>query len=175
VAAFAVGADMRKEGTDAVKHAHQVDVEHPSPIVERDVVDAASSADTSVVANHMDISECLVRRLGSTLDADRSGNVADDAAYIRPKIVQAFNGDRQRVSLDIGEHHFHASLRKGTAKREPDAAGSACHECCLAGESPHNFPLKGFTERIISAKHARGHCRMSGSGVRRAKSENIRV
>src|SRR5713226_8002862 len=32
------------------------------------------------------------------------------------------------VGLDIGEHHFHAGLRKGPAEREPDTTGSAGHE-----------------------------------------------
>jgi hypothetical protein len=36
VATFAMSADVRKEGSDAVKHAHQVDVQHPPPSVERD-------------------------------------------------------------------------------------------------------------------------------------------
>jgi len=51
--------------------------------------------------------------------------------------VEAFDGCPQRVRLDIGEHHFHARLREGTAEREPDAARPACHECCLAGKLPH--------------------------------------
>jgi hypothetical protein len=58
VAALAVGADVRHEGADAVKHSHNVDVEHPSPILEREVVEAA--ADASIVANHVDIPKGLV-------------------------------------------------------------------------------------------------------------------
>ena len=60
VAAFAMGADVRQESADAVKHAHQVDVEHPAPVVERNVVNAAATGDAGIVADHMDISECLV-------------------------------------------------------------------------------------------------------------------
>jgi hypothetical protein len=86
----------------------------------------------------MDISERVVRRLGRTLDAEGIGNVAGNAAHIQPKIVQALDGNRQRIRLDIGEHHFHARLREGTAEREPDAASPACHECVLAGEIPHD-------------------------------------
>ena len=59
MSAFAMGADMRKEASDAMQNAHQVDVQHPSPIIERDVVDAAAAADTGIVAHHMDVAECL--------------------------------------------------------------------------------------------------------------------
>src|ERR1700687_3648453 len=140
VATFAMGADMRKEGTDAMKDSDQIDVEHPSPIVERDIVDAAAGGDPGIVANHMNISECLVRRRGRPLDTDGIGNVTANAAYFRPNIMQAFDGGRQRVRLDIAQHHFQAGLRKGPAKRESDTTSPACHECCLAGQLPHDCP-----------------------------------
>ena len=54
----AVGTDMRQEGSDTVQNAHQVDVEHPPPGVECDRVDAAATADTSIVADDMDCPEC---------------------------------------------------------------------------------------------------------------------
>ena len=47
----------------------------------------------------------------------------------------------QRVRFDIGEHYFHARLRKGATEREPDAARPACHACRLAGKLPHDSPL----------------------------------
>jgi hypothetical protein len=140
VAAFTVAADVRKEGTDTVQHSHQIDVEHPTPIVERDIVDTAAGGDTGIVADHMDISERLVGCLGRTLDADGIGDVTGNAAYVRPKTLQAFDRGGQRIGFDIGEHHFHAGLRKGPAERESDATGPARDECCLAGEFPHDFP-----------------------------------
>ena len=135
-----MGADVRKEAADAVQHAHQIDVEHPSPVVERDIVDAAGRGDTGIVANHMDISERLVRGFRRALDAEGVSNIASDAAYIWPKIVQAFDGGRQCAGLDIGEHHLHAGLRKGGAERKADTTGAACHECCLARQLPHDCP-----------------------------------
>jgi hypothetical protein len=60
VATFAVGADVRKERTDPVKHSHKVHVEHPAPSVERDVVDASAGADAGIVADDMDIAERIV-------------------------------------------------------------------------------------------------------------------
>ena len=93
---------MRQEGADAVQDAHQVDIEHPSPIVERDVVDAAGGGDTGIVANHMDIPECLKCGVGRVLDADGVGDVTGDAAYVGPEAVQAFNRGGQCAGLDIG-------------------------------------------------------------------------
>ena len=71
VAAFAVGADVRQEGADAVQHAHQIDVEHPAPVVERDVVDAAGGRNAGIVADHMDVAEGLDCLLGRAIDAWR--------------------------------------------------------------------------------------------------------
>jgi hypothetical protein len=59
VAAFPVGADVRQERADAVQHAHQIDVEHPAPIVEQNVVDAAAAGDAGIVADDVDVSERL--------------------------------------------------------------------------------------------------------------------
>src|SRR5215469_15152919 len=101
MAAFAVAADVWNESTDAVKHTHKVHVENPSPIIERDVVDASSGADAGIVADHMDIAEGIERRLGGMLDVGRIGNVTGYAADIRPKLVQAVEGGRQSVLLDV--------------------------------------------------------------------------
>src|SRR5262249_60863656 len=94
VTAFTVSANVGKERTDAVKHSHKVHVEHPSPIFERNVVDASEAADTRIVANYMDVAECLVRCLGRTLDAMRIGNVTGNAAHIRSKFVEIFDSNR---------------------------------------------------------------------------------
>jgi hypothetical protein len=144
MAAFAVGADMRQEGMDAVQDAHEVDVEHPPPVIERDVVDAAAAGDAGIVANHMDIAEGRVGRLGRTLDACRIGNVTGNAPHVRPDIAQAFDGGRQRSCLDIGQHHLHACLREGPPERQADTARPARHEGRLAGELPHDPPLFRF-------------------------------
>jgi hypothetical protein len=141
VTAFAVGADVRQEGVDAVDDTHQIDVEHPSPGVERDGVDAAATADTGVVANYVDVAERIVGRLGRSLDAGRVGDVAGDASQIRANIAQACDGGCQRVRLDVGEHHVHADLREDPAEREADAACSSRHEGCLAGEIAHGPPF----------------------------------
>ena len=57
MAAFAMRADVRQEAFDAVKHAHQVDVDHPSPIIQRDVVDTAAGGDARIVAHDMHMAE----------------------------------------------------------------------------------------------------------------------
>jgi hypothetical protein len=140
VAAFAVAADVRQEAADAVQHPHQVDVEHPAPIVERDVVDAAAGGDPGIVADHMDIAEGPIGGLRRALDAQGIGHVAIYAAHARANIAQALDRRRQRLGLDVGQHHVHAGLRKGPAERQADAAGAAGHECGLAGEFVHFSP-----------------------------------
>jgi hypothetical protein len=137
MATFTMRADVRQENTDAVKYPHDVYVEHPTPIFERDVVDSASGTHSGIVANYVHVSEFLVRLLGRKLNAGRVGNVAGDAADMRAKILKAFDSSRQRFSIDIGEHDVHARLRKYPAEREPNTACAACHECGLATYVAH--------------------------------------
>src|SRR5258708_7043806 len=99
---------MRQERPDTVKYPKNFYVGHPSPTFERDVVDAIAATDTCVVAYDMHIPECLVRGLGCALDARSVGDVANDATYIRLKILQAFDGGCQGIGFNIGEHYLHA-------------------------------------------------------------------
>src|SRR5262245_66373289 len=94
----------------------------------------------------MYVSESLVGCLSSARDAVRVGNVTGDTAY-PPKTFQAFDGRRQCLCFDVGEHHFHARLRKGSTEREPNPACSTCNERLLSESSsmislppssPHN-------------------------------------
>ena len=112
-----------------------------------------------IVADHMDAPERRVCCLGGPIDARRIGNVASDAAHIRSDAAQAFDGTRQRVRLDIGEHHFHARPRKGPAERKPDAARPARHERCLTGELAHGSPR--CVCNVTEARRARPSRRLS--------------
>ena len=140
MAALAVGADVRNERADAMHDAHQVDIEHPAPAIELDVVDTATAGNTGIVANHVHVSERVICCLGGTLDTDRIGHIAVDAAHIRADVVKTLHRSSQCVRLDIGKHHLHARLRKGPPERETDTTGAARHECCLAGEFLHASP-----------------------------------
>src|SRR5215468_3371127 len=113
---------MRKERMDPMDDPHQVDVEYPSPILECDFIYTPGGGDTGVVTQHVDVSEPLERRLGGTLDTDGIGDVAGNTVHVRTKIMQLHQGGGQRIGLDVGEHYFHARLRKGSREREPDAA-----------------------------------------------------
>jgi len=137
MAAFAVGADMGQKTFDAVEHAHQVDIDHPTPIIQRDVVDAAAGSDTGIVADHMHIPEGVECSLGCALDACRVGYIADGAADVGGDFLQAFDGGLQRIRLDIGQHHLHAGSSKRPAERQSDACGSAGHKGCLARKLSH--------------------------------------
>ena len=75
-----------------------------------------------------------------------------------PKLRRLLDGGRQRVRLDIGEHHLHARLRKGPAERKPDAAGAARHECRLAGKLPHDSPRQvAKHSAVIVGEHGPTH------------------
>ena len=145
MAAFAVGADMRQEALDAVQHAHQVDVDHPAPVVERDMVDAAAGGDAGIVADHMDVAEPLERRLRGALDAFGIGDVADGAVDVGRDLAQAFDRRAKRICLDIGNHHLHAGLRERAGHRKPNSAGPAGHKGRLAGKLTHDrIPPRDF-------------------------------
>ena len=136
-----MGAHVRQEAADAIEHAHQVDVDHPAPIVERDRVDAAAGGNACIVADHVDIAEGLVCRVRSALDTAGIGNVAHNATHIGTELVQFTQSGIQCAGLDIGQHHFHAGLRKGAAERKANAGGPARHECRLALEFAHEILL----------------------------------
>jgi hypothetical protein len=148
MAAFAMRADVRQEALDAVKHAHQVDVDDPSPIIQRDVVDAAAGRDACIVTHDMHAAERVERSLRRALDALRVGHIADRAADIRRDLLQAFDGGLQRIRLDIGQHHFHAGPGKRPAERKPDACGSAGHKSRLAGEFSHGGSSRDLTSLL---------------------------
>ena len=76
VPAFAVRTYVWEKSSNAVEHAHQVDIEHPTPIVERNIVDTASASDACIIANQMNISECCVSCVRSLLNAAGFGYVA---------------------------------------------------------------------------------------------------
>lgn len=124
--------------------AHEVDIEHPSPAIQRDVVNSAASGDTGIVANDVYVSECVMCCLRGALDADNIGDIAVDTAHLRTCVVKAFYRSGQCVRFDIGEHHLHARFRKGPAECETDATGTPRHERCLAGEFLHVSPNDSF-------------------------------
>ena len=46
---LAMRSHMRQEGAHAVDHAHQIYIQNPPPVVERDMVDATPRSDPSIV------------------------------------------------------------------------------------------------------------------------------
>jgi hypothetical protein len=143
-----MGANMWEEGSDAVKDAHQVDIKHPAPVIERDVVDAASTRNASIVANQMDIPECRKSYFCGVFDTIGIGNVACHTFHGWADAAKVFDSGRQCVILDIGKHHLHACLRKGSAEGKANAAGATCHEGCFAREFPHVPELQILLIRV---------------------------
>jgi hypothetical protein len=160
MAAFAMGAQMREEGVNAVQDTHQVDVDHPAPAVERDCIDATSSGDPGIVAQHVDIAERRERLLGRLGDACRIGDIAGHAAHIRAAFPEVTDSGVQCHAFDVCEHDFHTGSGKCLGERKADAAGRARHECRLATEIPHGIPpYRSWFRCLFYA---------SGAGVTRA-------
>src|SRR5262245_10905156 len=140
VTPFAVTHNVRQESADAVQNPHDIHVQHPPPILERNVVDTAMRPDTGIVADDMHISECLICCLGRMLYAARIGDITGNAAH-PSQIVRAFDGRLQRIRLDIGEHDFHAHLHKGSTKGQANPARCTRDKSRLAGKLLHDVPL----------------------------------
>src|SRR5262245_30521379 len=138
MASFPMRLDMRQESANAMEDPEHVHVKHPAPGFERDIVDAAASGDTSVVADDVDVSEGVVAGLGRVFDACGVSYVADDALYMLPGTSKVFDSGRQCINLDIGEHHVHTHCRKGVAKSKSYPARPTCDECRLACEFSHD-------------------------------------
>src|SRR5258708_12379018 len=105
MAAFAVLTHLRQETSYAVQHAHQIDVEHPAPVVERDQVDAATGGDAGIVADDVDVAERVECGLRGALDAGGVGDVADGAACVTPPPPPAFSTPRPRFRPAFRAHH----------------------------------------------------------------------
>ena len=155
MAALAMGAHMRQKGADAMEHAHDVNVEHPPPIFEGNLIDAAGSADSGVIADDMDVPEGFIGCRRGGFNTEMIRNVTDRSADIGPNIAQALHGFCQGVCLDVGEHHFHTRSGKSSGKGEPNAARSARHEGRLIGEFLHEFPPLPVIARTEIASGAR--------------------
>jgi hypothetical protein len=71
------------------------------------------------------------------LDAIGVGNVACHAFHGWTDAAKVFDGSQQCLAFDIGKHHLHACLRKGSTEGKANAASTTCHESCFACEFPH--------------------------------------
>jgi hypothetical protein len=129
-----------------VYDAHQVDIDDPAPIVDRDAVNAAAGRDAGIVAEHVDLAEGRKRFLRGALDAVGIGNIASNA--VRTVWREAFDRSHERVLLDIGQHQLHAGLCKGFGHRQPDTGRPAGDERRLVAKLLHRSPslfVKSFS------------------------------
>ena len=140
MAAFAMRAHMRKERGDAMDDAHEIDVDHPAPGVDADVVDAAAAADAGIVADDVNVAELCERRLRRAFDSVRVGDVANDRGDIRAVRSQRVRRIIERPRFDVCEHHVHAFVRETFGEREADAARRAGNEGGPDGEILHESP-----------------------------------
>jgi phosphoglycolate phosphatase len=140
MSAFVLRAHMRQERANTVDHAHQVDVDHPAPIVDRDMVDAAACGDTGIIAEDVDFAEGGKGRVGGAFDLIGIGDITGNAANTIAVPGEAFQCLVQRPLLDIGQYHLHALIRKGLRHREANTGRPSGDEGCFSLEFLHRHP-----------------------------------
>src|SRR5215813_3015011 len=151
--ALAVRAHMRQETSDAINHTHQIDVDDPSPVVERDAVDPTAGRDAGVVADNVNAAESVERCLRCLLNAIGIRDIAADTLYSVSSIAQKLDGPIKRDSLNVREHHVHAGFSKGAAQRKADPRRAASYECRLALEFAHSsLPNRRFSQDSSTAR-----------------------
>ena len=125
-------------------HAHQIDVDRPAPILQRNIVSAAGAAHTGVIAQHMHFAEGIDGGLRGALDVGIVAYIAHHAAHLGQIAFEGRNRLFQWLRLDIGEHDAHARLGERTAHSESDAAGAASDERRFSLKIAHttSFSLK---------------------------------
>ena len=137
VAAFPMSADVGEERLEAVNYAHDVDVEHPSPTIERNVLNPAAAPHSGIVAQEVDASELRKRDCRSTFDTLRVCYVAEDALDLG-STTQTRYCSFQCGALDICQHHPSACAAECAAKRKPNPARTSCDECSFPSDVTHD-------------------------------------
>src|SRR5262249_8150644 len=138
---------------DAINHTHQIDVDDPSPIVERDAVDPAASRDTGVVAYNVNPTEGAERCLRCLFDAIGIRDIAADTLNSVSSIAQKLDGPIKRDGLNVRDHPVHAGSSKGAAQRRADPRRAASYECRLALEFVHSsLPNRRFSQDSSTAR-----------------------
>jgi hypothetical protein len=122
-------------------HAHQIDVDRPAPILQRNIVSAAGAAHTGVIAQHMHFAEGIYGGLRGPLDVGIVAYIAHRTAHGGQIAFEGRDRLFQRLRLDIGKHDAHARLGERTTHSESDAAGAAGHERCFSVKIAHTLKI----------------------------------
>jgi hypothetical protein len=82
-ATFAVALEQRHECLHAMHHARQIDIDHPAPILQRNIVGGAGAVRTGVVAHDMYLAEGFDRGLYHALDGGTVAHIGYQASPLR--------------------------------------------------------------------------------------------
>jgi len=123
-----------------VDHAHQIDVEDPAPISERDVVYAASGTNSSVVAQDVDVAQGSKSRFGGVINRGWIGNVTHNATCLWSDAFQARQRGIQRPLFDVGEHRLDTRFGKDATERQTNAARAARYEGPFSPNENPRYP-----------------------------------
>ena len=107
--------------------APHVDVEHPTPIIERLVLDQVEGGDARVVAQHVDPPEPIERHLRQSFDGCRIGDVDGHGERVGTVAAQTFGDRLGFATVEVGEHDRGARGRECLGERAADATGGAGH------------------------------------------------
>ena len=122
-----LAAQDRQEARQPVNDSPQVDVEHPTPIIERLILDQVERRDARVVAQHVDPPEAIERRLapvGRRMPASDTSTVTASASAPLPR---RRSPTASASAVEVGEHDCRARGGECLRERAADAAGRAGH------------------------------------------------
>ena len=105
----------RREHAHAVHHAHQVDAEHPVPVLQRVLPDQPADADTGVVEHEAGRAEARQRGRAQRLDLGCLRHVQPERQHRRAGGGDLGSRPVQRILLHVGHDHVHA-LARGDAR-----------------------------------------------------------
>ena len=115
----------RREGAQAIHHAPEVDAHHPVPVVLRlrpDRPPGPAAGDAGVVADHVQLAEPRLGRVGQPLDRLVARRRRPRAARPRSWRGSAGRPRAQRLALDVGHGDLHAAAGERLGHSEADPA-----------------------------------------------------
>ena len=152
VSAFAVPADARQHGDDAVDGAPQIDTHHPVPVGVRGENGRADDRNARIVAEQMDLAEARFRRIRGAREFGPVGHVQLERKDTSGR-AELRRGSLQMVVADVSDDDIHASAQQRFGDAEADATRAAGHERGLAGQILHTVLIHYQQSAVSGLDH----------------------
>ncbi len=138
---FARGDHPRDEAADAVDDAPEVNIDDPSPVIQREFPrSAGAAADARVVAEDVDSAEALVGGFGKGFDVLLFRDIGPAGEYLDAPRRDGRFGHCERLGFDIADDDVDAGIGEALSHGEPKAARSSCDNSDFAFEAVHGAP-----------------------------------